>query len=29
MLSLKENQETLYDDVKTYFKGIDLPTQTP
>jgi predicted transposase YbfD/YdcC len=24
VFSLKENQETLYDDVKTYFAGIDF-----
>jgi predicted transposase YbfD/YdcC len=29
VLSLKENQETLYDDVKTYFEGIDFAHPTP
>jgi predicted transposase YbfD/YdcC len=29
VLSLKENQETLYDDVKTYFKGIDFAHPDP
>jgi predicted transposase YbfD/YdcC len=27
--SQKENQETLYDDVKTYFEGIDLVHPEP
>ncbi|MDR1250299.1 MAG: ISAs1 family transposase [Treponema sp.] len=29
VLSLKENQETLYDDVKTYFEGIDFTHPDP
>ncbi|MDR1099814.1 MAG: ISAs1 family transposase, partial [Treponema sp.] len=29
VLSLKENQETLYDDVTTYFKGIDFAHPDP
>ncbi|MDR2247386.1 MAG: hypothetical protein LBE17_12080 [Treponema sp.] len=29
MFSLKENQETLYDDVKTYFEGIDFVHPDP
>jgi predicted transposase YbfD/YdcC len=29
VLSLKENQETLYDDVKTYFEGIDFAHPGP
>jgi predicted transposase YbfD/YdcC len=29
VLSLKENQETLYDDVKTYFEGIDFTRPDP
>jgi predicted transposase YbfD/YdcC len=29
VLSLKENQETLYDDVKTYFAGIDFARPDP
>jgi predicted transposase YbfD/YdcC len=29
VLSLKENQETLYDDVKTYFDGIDFTRPDP
>jgi predicted transposase YbfD/YdcC len=29
VLSLKENQETLYDDVKTYFDGIDFAHPAP
>jgi predicted transposase YbfD/YdcC len=29
VFSLKENQETLYDDVKTYFEGIDFAHPDP
>jgi predicted transposase YbfD/YdcC len=29
VFSLKENQETLYDDVKTYFEGIDFTRPDP
>jgi predicted transposase YbfD/YdcC len=29
VLSLKKNQETLYDDVKTYFEGIDFARPAP
>jgi hypothetical protein len=29
VFSLKENQETLYDDVKTYFEGIDVAHPAP
>jgi hypothetical protein len=29
VFSLKENQETLYEDVKTYFAGIDVTRLDP